>query len=134
LVEEGIAQDNHPDDDPPAPIYSEELIGRIAQINQENRSKEENKAIKTLENKYLPKLQEYEKHLDTQGKRNSYSKADPDPTFMRKKEDYMLNGQLKPAYNVQIDTENKFFTHYDFSPNPTDTLTYIPFMNGFNER
>jgi Transposase DDE domain len=50
------------------------------------------------------------------------------------KEDHMMNGQLKPAYNVQIGTENQFFTHYDFYPNPTDTLTYIPFMDGFNER
>jgi transposase len=134
LVEEGIAQDNQPNDEPPTPINSEELKQRIAQINRDNRSKEEQKAIKTLENKHLPKLEEYEKHLDTLGKRNSYSKTDPDATFMRMKDDHMMNGQLKPAYNVQIGTENQFFTHYDFFPNPTDTLTYIPFMNGFSER
>lgn len=134
LVEEGIAQDNHPDDEPPTPIDSEELKRRIAQVNRQSRSKEEKKAIKTLEDKYLPKLQEYEKHLETLGKRNSYSKTDPDATFMRMKEDHMLNGQLKPAYNVQIGTENQFYTHYDFFPNPTDTLTYIPFMNGFEQR
>jgi len=133
-VEEGIAQDNQPDDDPPPPIDSEELKRRIAQINRENRSKEEQKAIKTLENKHLPKLREYEKHLGTLGKRNSYSKTDPGATFMRMKEDHMMNGQLKPAYNVQVSTENQFFTHYDFFSNPTDTLTYIPFMNGFHER
>ena len=134
LVEEGIAQDNQPEDEPPTPIDSEELKRRIAQINQQGRSKEEQKAIKTLENKHLPKLQEYEKHLETLGSRNSYSKTDPSATFMRMKEDHMMNGQLKPAYNVQIGTENQFFTHYDFYPNPTDTLTYIPFMDGFNER
>lgn len=134
LVEEGIAQDNQPDDEPPTPIDSEGLKKRIAQINQENRSKEEQKAIKTLENKHLPKLEEYEKHLETLEKRNSYSKTDPDATFMRMKEDHMMNGQLKPAYNVQIGTENQFLTHYDFFPNPTDTLTYIPFMNGFEQR
>ena len=134
MVEEGIAQDNQPDDEPPTPINSEELKKRIAQINQQNRSKEEKKSIKTLEDKYLPKLQEYEKHLKTLGKRNSYSKTDPDATFMRMKEDHMMNGQLKPAYNVQIGTENQFFTHYDFYPNPTDTLTFIPFVNGFDER
>ena len=60
MVEEGIAQDNQPDDEPPTPINSEELKKRIAQINQENRSKEEKKSIKTLEDKYLPKLEEYE--------------------------------------------------------------------------
>jgi len=134
MIEQGIAQDNQPDDEPPTPIDSEELKTRIAQINRENRSKDEQKAIKTLEDKHLPKLEEYEKHLETLGKRNSYSKTDPDATFMHMKEDHMMNGQLKPAYNVQIGTENQFFTHYDFYPNPTDTLTYIPFMNGFNER
>lgn len=134
MIEEGIAQDNQPEDEPPTPLDSEELKKRIAQINQENRSKEEAKAIKTLEDSYLPKLQEYEKQMETLDKRNSYSKTDPSATFMRMKDDHMLNGQLKPAYNVQIGTENQFFTHYDFYPNPNDTLTYIPFMNTFNER
>ena len=134
LVEEGIAQDNLPDDEPPTPLNSEELKRRIAELNRENRTKEEQKAIKTLKNKHLPKLQEYENHLNILGNRNSYSKTDPDATFMRMKDDHMQNGQLKPAYNIQIATENQFFTHYDFYPNPTDTLTYIPFMNGFNGR
>ncbi len=134
MIEEGIAQDNQPEDDPPLPIDSEELKRRIEQINKENRTKEEKKAIKTLKDKYLPKLQEYEKHLEKLQERNSYSKTDPSATFMRMKEDHMKNGQLKPAYNIQIGTENQFFTHYDFFPNPTDTLTYIPFMKGFYER
>jgi transposase len=133
-IEEGIAQDNHPDDEPPTPINSEELKKRIAEINRENRTKGEQKSIKTLENKYLPKLQEYEKHLETLGNRNNYSKTDPDATFMRMKDDHMQNGQLKPAYNVQIGTENQFLTHYDFYSNPTDTLTFIPFINGFEQR
>ena len=34
------------------------------------------------------------------GDRNSYSNTDTDATFMRMKEEHMLNGQLKPAYNV----------------------------------
>ena len=29
-------------------------------------------------------------------------KTDNDATFMRMKEDYMRNGQLKPGYNLQI--------------------------------
>jgi transposase len=134
MVEQGIVQDNQPEDEPPTPIDSEDLKRRISQINRENRSKEEQKAIQTLEDKHLPKLEEYEKHLKILGNRNSYSKTDPDATFMHMKEDHMMNGQLKPAYNVQIGTENQFFTHYDFYPNPTDTLTYIPFMKGFNQR
>ena len=38
------------------------------------------------------------------GERNSYSKTDPEATFMMMKEDHMKNGQLKPGYNVQIST------------------------------
>lgn len=34
--------------------------------------------------------------------RNSYSKTDLEATFMRMKEDHMLDGQLKPGYDVQI--------------------------------
>ena len=113
-IEEGIAQDNQPDDEPPTPINSEELKERIAQINRENLSREDKKAVKLIEEKHLPKFQEYEKHLDTLGNRNSYSKTDKDATFMRMKDDHMKNGQLKPAYNLQIGTENQFFTHFDF--------------------
>jgi transposase len=133
-IEEGIAQDNHPDDDPPPPIDSEELRLRIEAINRENRSKEELKAIKTLEKKHLPKLQEYEQKLDTLDGRGSYSKTDPDATFMRMKDDQMMNGQLKPAYNLQIATENQFYIHYDFFANPTDFLTFILFNKRFGRR
>ena len=44
--------------------------------------------------------------------RNSYSKTDPDATFMRMKEDAMLNGQLKPGYNIQMRTENRYIVGY----------------------
>jgi len=131
-INEGIAQDNQPDNDPPTRINSKELRERIRQINKENRTKEEQKQIKDLENKHLPKLEEYEQKLEILGDRNSYSKTDSDATFMRMKEDHMQNGQLKPAYNEQIGTENQFITHYDFFHNPTDTLTLIPFLKGFN--
>ena len=48
MIEEGIAWDNNPEDDPPTPFNSEEIRKRVAQINRENQSKEEQKAIKTL--------------------------------------------------------------------------------------
>lgn len=134
MIDEGIVQDNLPDDEPPTPIDADELKKRIAQINRENLSKEEKKAVKVLEEKHLPKLQEYENHLETLGQRNSYSKTDPTATFMRMKDDHMQNGQLKPAYNLQIGTENQFITHFDFFSNPTDTLTMVPFFEGWQER
>jgi len=107
-VEEGIASDNLPDDEPPTPINPEDLRKRIAQINRDNKSKKQQKQIEEIENKLIPKLEEYEQKLTTCGERNSYSKTDPDATFMRLKEDAMNNGQTKPAYNLQIATENQF--------------------------
>jgi len=76
----------------------------------------------------LAKYKEDEKILDG---RNSYSKTDQDATFMRMKDDHMRNGQLKPGYNVQISTNNQFILHYSIHPNPTDTKTLIPHINGF---
>lgn len=42
---------------------------------------------------------------------------------MRLKEDHMKNGQLKPAYNVQISTSNQFIVNYSIHSNTTDTNT-----------
>lgn len=58
------------------------------------------KSIETLEG-YLSKLKEYTQKLHICGSRNSYSKTDPDATFMRMKEDAMGNGQLKAGYESE---------------------------------
>ncbi len=47
---------------------------------------------------------------------------------MRMKEDHMLNGQLKPGYNVQIGVESEYIVGVGLFPNPTDTTTLIPFL------
>lgn len=85
------------------------------------------KSIETLET-YIAKLKEYSKKLSVCGDRNSYSKTDPDATFMRLKEDAMLNGQLKPAYNLQHGVDSEYITWLDISPRSTDTRTLIPFL------
>lgn len=77
----------------------------------------------------IARKQKYDRQLDIMEKRNSYSKTDPDATFMRMKEDYMKNGQLKPGYNIQIATEGQYALAYDIFPNPTDTRTLKPFLD-----
>lgn len=72
---------------------------------------------------YPVNIARYEQQEAILGERNSYSKTDPDATFMRLKEDHMLNGQLKPAYNVQISTSNQFIVSYTIHSNTTDTNT-----------
>lgn len=122
----------------PENISTEDFSRRIERIksavDEAKLEKQQQKALKNAEQKSLPKLQEYDEHLSVMGERNSYSKTDKDVTFMRMKEDHMLNGQLKPGYNVQQSTENQFVTHYDVFPTPTDYLTNIPYQEGFAKR
>ena len=107
----------------PAPKSKEEKAQR----------REKERQIKELD-RHRDKLKEYDGRLKQIGPRNSMSKTDPDATFMRMKEDAMNNGQTKPGYNLQIATENQFITDFALFPNPTDTLTLIPFMGSFLHR
>lgn len=58
--------------------------------------------------------------------RNSYSKTDPDATFMHMKEDHMRNGQLKPGYNIQVGSCNGFVVNWSTHQNRNDNGTLIP--------
>jgi transposase len=78
---------------------------------------------------FLLRKQKYKQDLEIFGTRNSYSKTDTDATFMRMKDDYMKNGQLKAGYNVQIATEGQYTLAYSLFSNPTDTRTLIPFLD-----
>ena len=75
----------------------------------------------------LRKIQEYETKLHKCGERNSYSKTDEDATFMHMKDDHMMNGQLKPGYNVQHAVNSGYIVMVGLFPNPGDTLTLKPF-------
>ena len=90
------------------------------------------KSIETLED-YLERLKGYTKKLHICGKRNSYSKTDPDATFMRMKEDAMGNGQLKPAFNLQHGVDSEYIVWLTIGPQPTDTTTLIPFLEETEE-
>ena len=61
--------------------------------------------------------------------RRSMSRTDKDATFMRMKEDHMGNGQLKPAYNVQLAVNSEYITGVAAFSNRTDSGTLIPFLN-----
>lgn len=144
-VDETIAQDNSTNDAPVefTPAMLSDIVNELKDAldhEPETKNKEEKKIrrekkkqIKELE-AHRDKLMEYDKHIEVLGDRNSYSKTDPDATFMRMKEDAMNNGQTKPGYNLQIGTENQFITDFALFPNPTDTLTLIPFLHSFENR
>src|SRR5690606_4131096 len=67
------------------------------------------------------------------GDSNYNRKTDPDATFMRLKADHMSNGQLKPAYNVQISTSNQFITNYTIHSNTTDTNTLAEHLEQYEK-
>ncbi|GHU82838.1 transposase [Spirochaetia bacterium] len=111
-----------------------ERIEHLEAAGEEEGKKKLKRDLKVVETDYLVRKKKYEKVKRICGKRNSYSKTDPDATFMRMKEDHMGNGQLKPGYNVQIGTENGFVTGYDIFPNPTDTRTLKPHLKRQKKR
>lgn len=124
-----------PDREERKEINSQELEEKIASLNKRLTApnKQQKKALKQLKQEALPKLQKYEQQLATLGDRNSYSKTDPDATFMRMKEDHMKNGQLKPAYNIQISTEDQFLTNFSMHQRPGDTATLKPHLEQFKD-
>ena len=90
------------------------------------------RTIETLDG-YLNRLKKYNQYLHIAGNRNSFSKTDHDATFMRMKEDAMLNGQLKPAYNIQFGVDSEYVVWVSEGPQPTDTTTLIPFLEDFRQ-
>ena len=129
------------------PITSDDIKEAAKKIDDklqelEEKDDEESKELKKkltkssrlIKKDYLPRKEKYESYYNKFKGRNSFSKTDEDATFMRMKEDHMLNGQLKPGYNIQVGTENCFVLGYDVFPNPTDTRTFIPHLNNVMKR
>lgn len=132
IAEEELADETTPDF---KEINKEKVTQAIEKIDQALADKPVDKKVKQKLNyakKNWPgKLAEYEEKEAILGKRNSFSKTDPDATFMRMKEDHMLNGQLKPAYNWQVSTSDQFIVNYSLHQNPTDTLTLKPHLKHY---
>src|SRR5699024_12006385 len=88
------------------------------------KPKQDRKALQD----YIVRKQKYQNDMLIFDGRNSYSKTDHDATYMRMKDDYIRNSQLKAAYNDQIATEGQYTLAYEVFPNPSDTRTLIPFL------
>lgn len=123
--------------DQPKLSDSEALKQTINRLNESlESSTESDKALKKkqtklkhLQDKHLPKLEEYEKQESILNGRSSYSKTDPDATFMRTKEDHLGNGQLKACYNIQLGTENQFIINYTLHQTPSDKVVFTTHMD-----
>lgn len=114
-------------------IDVEKLKEAARKINERLRQQPEDKELKTakmkLESDFIPRLEKYEKYEKIFNGRNSFCKTDTEATFMRMKEDHMLNGQLKPGYNIQMGTENQFIVGYSIHQRAGDTACLIPHLD-----
>jgi transposase len=131
-----VATDEDKMPEPPdlTEISSEKVNATVDKLNEklagkENIDKKVRAKLGYITRNFPANMAKYEQQEAILGQRNSYSKTDPDATFMRMKEDHMLNGQLKPGYNVQISTSNQFIVNYTIHPNPTDTNTLGAHLN-----
>lgn len=108
-------------------LDAEQVRQTIARIDEALQDKEVDKKVRQKLNyarrEWPDNMRKYEQQQQILGERNSYSKTDPDATFMRMKDDPMRNGQLKAAYNWQISTSSQYIVNYGIYQNPTDFLT-----------
>jgi len=78
---------------------------------------------------YLTRKSKYTGYNTTFRDRNSFSKTDTDATFMRMKDDHMMNGQLKPGYNLQLAVTGEYIVGIDVNSERADKQTLIPLLD-----
>lgn len=119
-------------------ISAEKVEETIRQINQTLKDKEIEREVKKKLDygaKHWPEnLRKYQSQEEILSGRYSFSKTDPDATFMRTKEDHMKNGQLKPCYNWQFSTNNQFVVNYTVTQTTTDTTTLIEHLESHKDQ
>jgi transposase len=131
-------------------VAQETLLGDLKRVTSYLEQKRKQDKIEFVQGigKRKSKLQKFTEALrefsDRQGKynthnqlfegRNSYSKTDPDATFMHMKDDHMRNAQLKPAYNVQIGVESEYVVGVEIFQDRNDKTTLIPFLNNLESK
>ncbi len=124
-----VAAAELPDTDPTKfdKIDADKVEQTIEQINEALKDKPVSNQVKQKLNyakkNWSSNLKKYTQQEKILAGRNSYSKTDNDASFMRMKEDHMLNGQLKPGYNFQISTNNQYIVNYSLHQTTADTAT-----------
>jgi transposase len=112
-----------------------ETIEKIAEVLKDKPvSKQVKQKLNYGKKNWPANLEKYEQQEAILGVRNSYAKTDPDASFMRMKEDHMLNGQLKPAYNVQVSSSDQYIVDYSIHQTTADTTTFIPHIEQHKEQ
>ena len=107
-----------------------ELEGRVTAPFVYGRGKRKSELQRDIEllRGLLSRKGKYAGYQETFRGRNSFSKTDPDATFMRMKDDHMRNAQLKPGYNIQLGVEGEYITGVSVSSERSDQLALIPLL------
>jgi len=115
-----------------AQVYLEALLEQAKETKfvhgRGKRKSQLQRDVETL-SAYLLRKEKYTGYNKAFKGRNSFSKTDPDATFMRMKDDHMRNGQLKPAYNLQLGVEGEYIVGIDISSQRADELTLLPLLD-----
>ena len=119
-------------------IDSEKVSATVAKINEALKDKKISSEIKqkleVANENWAADMQKYEQQEKVMGEgRSSYSKTDPDATFMRMKDDESPTGKLIPGFNIQFSTNNQCIATYSVHQQPVDTTTLIPHLSRHKE-
>jgi hypothetical protein len=84
------------------PEKVKETIAKIDAVldDKEEGSKQVKQKLNYAKKNRPVNLKRYDEQEKQLGNRNSFSKTDPDATFMRMKEDHMLNGHASNLYRL----------------------------------
>jgi len=107
-----------------------ELEGRVTTPFVYGRGKRKSELQRDIEilRELLDRKGKYAGYQETFKGRNSFSKTDPDATFMHLKDDHMRNAQLKPGYNIQLGIEGEYITGVHISSERSDQFALIPLL------
>ena len=116
--------------------YLEEVCVQRGVSFVHGRGKRKSRTQKELElfRIFLERQTIYDWHAASFNGRNSYSKTDPDATFMHMKDDHMRNAQLKPGYNVQLAVDSEYIVGTEIFQDRNDVWTLVPFTKQLEEK
>ena len=135
VAREELQEPEPPDFDPVDPAKVKKTLERIHQALRSTPQSDKKKVQKARYglNHWPASLEKYQQQERLMEGRNSMSKTDPDATFMRMKEDYMKNGQLKPGYNLQISTQQQYILCYSLHQDRSDSKTLPIHLDKFKQ-
>jgi transposase len=109
-------------------LYSEKEARNIEFVHGIGKRKTDIQRWTEQLEEFLERKKAYDSSKELMKDRNSYSRTDPDATFMHMKDDHMRNSQLKPGYNVQIAVESEYVTGVGIFQDRSDIATLIPML------